>query len=470
MKIKTLICSMMLILCTVFCVNAEETEYVVKFKEGYIPDVQKYGLTEVYAPKGIYTTYDIDALEEIKEYIRYTEENGEIFLDVPDVPEYPMLFANDEYYNEQWWLDTVRMEGAWRHGAYGEEIKVAVIDSGCNSHIDIQNNLLAGYNYSGGNTDVTDTETDSYGRVRHHGTHVCGIIGAEANNIGIKGIAPKVKIVPIKCFSPSTTYANIAKAIYEAVEKYGCRVVNMSWGATSSYTVIREAVEDALDLGAILVASVGNDSGTTKRYPAAYSGVIGVGAVNKSKGRPSFSNYNETVMIVAPGTDIKSLHSTNSYKLLSGTSQAAPIISGIAAAALSAKPDLTRDDFIDLLTSTAEDIGTAGYDTSYGYGLVNAEELMNKLLMDYYVSPISLVGGEASVTIKNNTDEPVTVVSLMAEYNDNVVVGAQRIQRTIPKGQETTVSIPVTSGEKISHFLWNENYKPISLKREKEVQ
>lgn len=469
MKIKTLICSMMLILCTVFCVNAEETEYVVKFKEGYIPDVQKYGLTEVYAPKGIYTTYDIDALEEIKEYIKYTEENGEISLDVPDVLEYPMLFSNDEYYSQQWWLETIRMEGAWKHGAYGEEIKVAVIDSGCNSHIDIQNNLLAGYNYSEGTTDVTDTDTYNNGTARHHGTHVCGIIGAEANSTGIKGIAPKVKIVPIKCFSPNTSYANIAEAIYEAVYIYGCRVVNMSWGSTSSYTVIREAVEDALGLGAILVASAGNDSGTIKRYPAAYSGVIGVGSVDKDKTKSSFSNYNESVMIAAPGRDVKSLYGTNSYHYLSGTSQAAPIISGIAAVALSAKPDLTRDEFIDLLTSTAEDVGTVGYDTSFGYGLVNAEELMDKLLMDYYASPISVADGEASVTIKNNTDTPVTVISLMAEYKDNVVVGAQRIQRTIPKGQETTVSMPVNSGSKVSHYLWDENHKPISIKREKEV-
>ena len=469
MRIKTFVCAAILILCTVFCVNAKEVEYVVKFKEGYIPDIQKYGLTEVYAPKGIYTTYDIEALEEIKEYIKYTEENGEISLDVPDAPEYPMLFSNDEYYSQQWWLETVRMEEAWRYGAYGEEIKVAVIDSGCNSHIDIQNNLLEGYNYSGGNTDVTDTDTDSYGRVRHHGTHVCGIIGAEANSTGIKGIAPKVKIVPIKCFSPSTSAPNIAKAIYEAVDKYGCRVVNMSWGSTSSYTVIREAVEDALDLGAILVAAVGNDSGATKRYPAAYSGVIGVGAVNANKGRPSFSNYNESVMIAAPGTNIKSLHSTNSYKFLSGTSQATPIISGIAAMALSAKPDLTRDEFTELLTSTAEDIGTAGYDTSFGYGLVNAEELMNKLLMDCYVSPINVSGSEASVTVKNNTDEPVTVISLMAEYQDDIVISAQRIQRTIPKGQETIISMPISSGTKISHFLWDTNYKPISVKRDKEV-
>ena len=469
MKIKTFVCCVVIILCTVFCVNAKDVEYVVKFKDGYIPDSQKYGLTEVYAPKGIYTTYDIDALEEIKEHIKYTEENAEIFLDVPDVPEYPMLFANDEYYSDQWWVETIGMEGAWRYGAYGEEIKVAVIDSGCNSHIDIQNNLLAGYNYSEGNTNITDVDTDSYGRARHHGTHVCGIIGAEANSIGIKGIAPKVKIVPIKCFSPSTTVANMAKAIREAVKIYGCRVVNMSWGSTSNSSTIREAIEDALDSGVILVAAVGNDSGTTKRYPAAYSGVIGVGAVNKSKGRPSFSNYNESVMITAPGTEIKSLHGTNSYKTLNGTSQATPIISGVAALALSVKPDLTRDGFIDLLTSTAEDIGNVGYDTSYGYGLVNAEELMNKLLMDYYVSPISVSGSEASVTIKNNTDEPVTVVSIMAEYNDDMVVGAKRIERTIPKGQETTVSMPVTSGAKISHFLWDANYKPISVRRDKEV-
>ena len=470
MKIKTFICMVIIVLCTVFCVNAKSTEYIVRFKDGYIPDVQKYGLTEVYAPKGIYTTYDVDALEEIKEHIEYTEENAEIFLDVPDVPEYPMLFANDAYYSDQWWVGAIGMEGAWSYGGYGEEIKVAVIDSGCNSHIDLQNNMLAGYNYSGGNTDVTDVDVDSYGSTRHHGTHVCGIIGAEANSIGIKGIAPRVKIVPLKCFSPNTTTSNVAKAIREAVEKYGCRVVNMSFGSTTNSSTIREAVNDALDLGAILVAAVGNDSATTKRYPAACSGVIGVGSVEKNKTKSSFSNYNESVMIAAPGKSIKSLRGTNAYGILSGTSQASPVIAGVAAVALSLKPDLTRDEFIELLTSTAEDLGDSGYDTSFGYGLVNAEELMNKLTSDYYVSPISVSDGDASVTITNNTDAPVTVISIMAEYDEeDMVVGARRIERTILEGQETTVSMSVGSGTKISHFLWNTDYEPISARRDKEV-
>lgn len=468
MKIRIFLCVFMLMLCTAFSVQAEETEYIVRFKDGYIPDTDKYGLTEVYAPKGLYTACDIEILDEIKEYIKYTEVNGEIFLDEVQESDFPSLFSTDTYYSEQWWLDFVNMPVAWNWGADGEEIKVAVIDSGCNLHADIQNNLLAGYNYSEGNTDVTDVNTDSKGNIQHHGTHVSGIIAAEANNIGIKGIAPKVKIVPIKCFSPGTSALNIAKAIYEAVSVYGCKVINMSWGTPTDYTAIREAVADAADLGTILIAAVGNDYSTTKQYPAAYDEVIGVGSVNQDRTRSDFSNYNAYVTIAAPGSQLYSLRGTDAYAYLSGTSQAAPVISGIAAAALSVKPDLTPEEFTDLLTSTAEDLGDAGYDTSFGYGLVNAGELMNKLLMDYYVSPVNVVGTEANVVIKNNTGDLLKAMSLMVEYSGGVVIDMKKTELNIPAGEEKPIRKTIDSNSKVSHFLWDYNFRPLSPGRDYE--
>ena len=261
----------MMILCPALCVNAESGSYLIKFQEEYVPDIDKYQLKEINERKGIYEIEDINSIKPIEKYIEYISQNSKIRLIEGTEPKTSLM--SDDSDSEQWQLQMVGADAGWELETYGNDIRVAVIDSGCYAHEELKNNLLEGKNYITGTTDVTDNIG--------HGTHVSGIIAAELNDIGIVGVAPKAKIVPLKCCDSSheTELGEIIEAIYDAVDVYDCKIINMSWGLKSNDPFLEEAIDYAYDEGVILVASVGNYSSTVMYYPAAYENVIGVSSV-----------------------------------------------------------------------------------------------------------------------------------------------------------------------------------------------
>lgn len=464
-KLKIMLCVCCVLLCSAFCVNAEEAGYIVKFKSGYMPDSTVYNLREICAERGLYCTADADSLKNIEKYIEYIEPNVTVELIGGEAEPEPFMLSADEYYSEQTQIQLINTEYLWKYETYGNDVRVAVIDSGCNAHDELKDNLLEGRNYNDYTSDVTDNDVDSKGELRNHGTHVSGIIAAKMDTVGITGVAPKAKIVPLKCFDPSfdTDIGMLAAAIYDAVDDFDCKVISMSWGVNFDSATLKTAVDYAYTQGAVLVAAVGNDGNNTLRYPAAYAEVIGVGSVTINKVKSSFSNYNASVTVVAPGEYVKSLHGTKEYKSLKGTSQATPMVSGFAAAALAAKPDLTNAEFYQLLISTAENLGDDadngqnGYDVKYGYGLIDGRALMNKLMesMDYYVSPVNTTETETYVFVRNNTDTELNAISLLAEYDDGIVLNVKRTPLKLLAGENATIRKETAGGESTAHFLWN---------------
>ncbi len=442
-------------LCFLFGVHAESEGYLVKFQEGFYPETERYGLRAVNAERGIYVAAELDALSEIETYIVHISPNGKVTLIEGRESISTFALPNDELYDEQWQWDMLQAEGGWNLESYGNDIKIAVIDSGCHAHEDLKNNLLEGKNYFDGSKDVEDDEG--------HGTHVAGIIAAEMNDIGIVGVAPQAKIVPLKCFAKNeiTFTDDIVQAIYDAVDIYGCQIINMSWGMAYNDVFLEEAITYAAEKGVILVAAVGNYFSTKLYYPAAYDCVIGVSSVNAQKNKSIFAQKNTSVLVAAPGEQVKSTYLDGTYALLDGTSQAAPMISGIAAVALSVDENLTGAEFVKLLTETAEDLGTEGQDDSFGYGLVNEAALLEKMMQSIpcYVSPITLTNGEAKVLIKNNTSEPLSAVSLFAGYDGQAMTLCTQANVTL-KADETKTVTQKMSGNKVVHFLW-ENMKTI---------
>lgn len=286
--------------------------------------------------------------------------------------------SNPEY--SQWNLSAISIDKAWNIGCYGNDIKVGVIDSGIYEHPDLKNNISKGYNYINSTTDTTDNIG--------HGTYVSGIIAAECNDEYITGIAHQVKIVPLKCFDNNieTKASMIANAIYDAVDVYGCDVINMSFGMDESLTnkTLQLSVAYAIQHGCIVVASVGNDGNSTEYYPAKYDGVIGVGSINENNELSWFSQYNSTVDVVAPGEIIQSV-SIDGYDKDSGTSFSAPHISAVAAIAKCIDNEITAEEFMKLIetTSTECELDTqTGYDVYFGYGLVNVQSIINDMLKD----------------------------------------------------------------------------------------
>lgn len=406
----------MLMLILPFQVNADSGEYIIKLKDDFLTEQYKSELKEVNAERRIYVTNSDTLLSEISEYIEAVAPNEEVEL-IEDVETISLLNApEDEMYSQMWHMDMINAASAWNLETYGNEIKVAVIDSGCYAHDDLKNNLLPGKNYCDGTEDVSDNNG--------HGTHVSGIIAAEMNGIGVVGVAPKAKIVPLKCFNTSTTYMNILiSAIYDAVDVYDCKIINMSWGMPSGDEFLKEAIEYAYDKGVILVAAVGNDKSSKLYYPAAYECVIGVGSIDKTKVKSSFSQYNESVFVVAPGSDILSTYNDGGYKTMRGTSQATPMVSGLAAILLSADFEKTANDFKQLLASTSEDLGDEGYDVNFGYGLINIDLFMKKALQNtsVYISPVCKKDDVSGVYYFNLTDEECGLMCIKTYFGNGEI-------------------------------------------------
>ena len=273
---------------------------------------------------------------------------------------------------------------------------------------------MSGKNYFDGTDDVSDNIG--------HGTHVSGIIAAEMNSLGIVGTAPNVKIVPLKCFDSSldTDVDMLISAIYDAVDVYDCQIINMSWGLNADNEFLGEAIRYAYDNGVILVAAVGNSYSSALFYPAAYEYVIGVGSVTSTKAKSSFSQYNESVFVVAPGSGILSTYNDGEYKKLNGTSQSAPMVSGLAAILLSMDDSKTINDFKQLLSSTSEDLGITGYDTKFGYGLINVDLFIEKVLQNssVYISPLCVEDDVSGVYYFNLTDKEQDLFRVEAYYDN----------------------------------------------------
>lgn len=445
-----------------FSASASQAGYLLQLHEGEILSPLPEGIEAVDIERGLYFTMDKAFTEMLRDKISEISLEYEVKLIEGAEPVRTFSLPTDELYTEHWQLQMIHADAAWRLETYGNEIKIGVIDSGCYPHEDLKDNLLPGKNYLDGSTDTTDTIG--------HGTHVSGIIASEMNGSGMVGVAPKAKIVPLKCFDlyQSTYTWHLIPAVRDAVDVFGCQIIHMSLGVPGDSIKFHEIIQYALDKGVIVVASVGNDGKQTFYYPAAYEGVIGVGSVGISKTKSRFSQYNSSVFLVAPGESVKSTGYHGGYQLMSGTSQAAPMVTGAIAAALSAKETLSQSDIETLLAETAEDLGQEGYDTSYGYGLLNTKAFFDKLLerSEYYVSPINQTEQGAYVLIQNRTEEILKANSIFSLYDSGKLTSCIAKPITVLPGKEVLVTT-LDNADSITHFLWNDfsSLKPVAVKR-----
>lgn len=389
---KLLITAALAIMATAASVSAEEG-YIFQLKDNAIlPFSVTEGVESLVADEAIYRA---DSLEDVYKFA----DKSAIKCIGRDVPLY--LFDDDDFEKPndpayvqgyQWNIDKINIMPVWKKGYRGENATVCVIDSGLNvNHEDIsREKIISTYNVFDGSEDVTDN--------MGHGTMVTGIISAKINNKkAIAGIADKSNIISIKAFDDlqDTNTSTLIKVLDKVCDTEGIDVLNMSLGTSPGQTIdpatvkmFQEAIDKVVNKGIIVIASVGNAGNEELSYPAALSNVIGVGAVSKNKLRCAFSQHNDSVFVVAPGGNENSLENTedgitslyndtNSIGIGSGTSHAAPHVSAVAAIAKSIYPDLTAEWFMDILKETSEDLGDRGYDTYYGYGLIDAEKIID---------------------------------------------------------------------------------------------
>lgn len=252
--------------------------------------------------------------------------------------------------------------------------KVAIVDTGIDvKHPDLKDNLKGGVSTVG--------YTTSYKDDNGHGTHVAGIAAAIDNEIGVIGVGPQIDLYAVKVLDRrgSGWLSDVIEGLDWAIQN-GMEVVNMSLGTSSDVQSFKDAVQKVNAAGIVQVAAAGNNGGAVI-YPAAYPEVIAVSATDSTDTIASWSSRGPEIDLAAPGVNIYSTYKGSTYKTLSGTSMAAPHVTGTAALVLSVptKCDLDLDgkcspaEVQQRLEVTAEDLGVSGRDEFYGAGLADAE-------------------------------------------------------------------------------------------------
>jgi len=311
----------------------------------------------------------------------------------------------------QWMHDAVDTYKAWGV-TRGAGVTVAVIDTGVYAN---HEDLGGRVNDDAKNTEGLKNMVDKVG----HGTHVAGIIGAEANNIcGGTGIAPEVNMLNVPVFEGLYyTSEALVRGINYVINdgKPRADIINMSLGAPMYAEFEQQAVSAAHDAGITVCAAMGNDSSNNMAYPAAYEDVIAVASLDESWQRSEFSTYGSWADIAAPGSEIFSTWNGHSeknatidydyYSSWDGTSMATPVVAGICALYISAARASgikTNPDMVEEALKKSATKVSGSY--QIGAGMVNAANMLS-LLEDDSAPSINVpatLSYNSSITLKDN--------------------------------------------------------------------
>jgi serine protease len=369
---------------------------------------------------------------------------------------------------QRWHYQMIRLPQAWDVTRGRADVVVAVVDTGIvGTHPDLAGQLVAGYDFvrdpanedgNGIDGDPEDPGCVLDGGSIFHGTHVAGTVAAATDNgSGVAGVGWSVRVMPMRaldgCAGTGSTY-DIAQAVRYAaglpndsgrVPSQRADVINLSLGVLAPCDVSsRDLYAEVHAQGVVIVAAAGNESTSTESLPAACPNVIAVSAVDSRAQRAAYSNFGAWVDVAAPGGDMRfdmdgdgqldgifSTHATGgganrepTYRLLQGTSMAAPHVAGVVALMRSLVPSLGADDVEALLQqgSLTSDIGVAGRD-ELGVGLIDVPAALRAaqgdatpLPPDLVVLPDAInlgdVGTQADVTVTNGGSGDVSVTEV----------------------------------------------------------
>lgn len=436
-----------------------------------------------------------------------------------------LLVPNDHYYHYQWHYPLINLPDAWNITTGSSDVVVAVVDSGVLvDHPDLQGQLVDGYDFISdinasldgdgidNNPDDPGDQDGADGSSTFHGTLVAGTIAAATNNsTGAAGIAWNTKIMPLRVLgSGEATTWDILEAVKYAAGMENdsgiilndpVDIINLSLGGEGDSFFERQIYSEVRDRGIIVIASAGNEGSDVETYPAAYESVISVSAVTINETLAPYSNYGSTIDVGAPGGsstdtngdgfmdgvlnacgDDSSGSIEMTYTFATGTSVAAPHVSGVVALMKALYPGLTPDEFDSLLAGgyLTRDIGVEGRDDSFGYGLIDAYKAVliaqelgggsdvpailtassNLLNFGTSVSPVDIVvengGGSPGSLIVTGISSSATWLSVNAIDVDTQELGTYRITVNHDSLSDGTYSGTVT-------FESNENDVVVSV-------
>ncbi|MBI3898785.1 MAG: S8 family serine peptidase [Gammaproteobacteria bacterium] len=349
--------------------------------------------------------------------VKALREHPEYAAVEPNYLRFPTAVPNDSNYPLQWHYPLIRLPEAWNISTGSASVIVAVIDTGVVAHPDLVANLIDGYDFiksatSAGDGDGLDADpTDKgdhgfpNGSSSFHGTHVAGTIGAAGNNgQGVTGINWKTSLMPLRVCGRDgcANYDTMQAVLYAAglandsgrTPPKRADVINLSLGGSGGSQAEQDVYRRAREAGVIIVAAAGNTGDSVPQFPASYDGVVSVSAVDINKQLTRYSSTGPKVDVAAPGGDesvdlngdgfadgVLSTWADDSngtiefkFRFMNGTSMASPHMAGVVALMKSVNPGLTPAQFDAMLAAgdLTEDLGVAGRDDKFGYGLIDA--------------------------------------------------------------------------------------------------
>lgn len=279
-----------------------------------------------------------------------------------------------------WELTKFDIPNLWKK-CNGDDVTVAVIDTGCDlDHPDLIDNLLEGVNL----IHPSKQPEDDCG----HGTHVSSTIAAMNNGVGMVGIAPNTKIIPIKALdgNGSGSLDNIAKGIKWAADHGDVDFITMSLGSAISMPLLEDAINYANSKGCVVFCAAGNSGEDSEiMYPAKYQTTISIGAIDENLRRTNFTCSGEDLDFLAPGHNILGCIPGGRYALMSGTSMSNPFAVGCASLLLSYNRKYHKyslknyQDYIDVFKNSAIELSDSKYKgirKYQGYGIINPGPLL----------------------------------------------------------------------------------------------
>src|SRR5690349_19435230 len=307
------------------------------------------------------------------------------------------ITPNDPWYANEWHLTKIAMPAAWGVTTGSQNVVIAILDTGVDSsHPDLQNLIVPGWNVYNNNSDTSD--------VGSHGTGVAGRAAALSNNGGgIASVCWACRLMPIRVSDVNgyATDSSIASGLTWAAD-HGARVANISYIVSASSTVTSGA-RYFQSKGGVVTVSAGNNGTFVSSPDNPY--VITVTASNVYDQLYAWSNTGNNLDLCAPGQVYTTIPG-GSYTNAAGTSFSAPLVAGVAALVMSANPSLTPAQVQDVLQKSADDLGPTGWDSSYGWGRVNASRAV------------------ALATGSQTTDSTPPVVSFTSPADGSTVSGS----------------------------------------------
>lgn len=394
--------------------------------------------------------------------VEYVEVNGlaELFL-TPNDPDFSKQYnlknTGQTIWNGSSWVvgkvgADINAVSAWNISTGSPSVVVAVTDTGLDEVTDMKGKIwinrgetsgngldddsngfiddVNGWNFSENNNNIAD--------VHGHGTSVSGVIGAASNNnTRIAGVSWQSPIMQLRVCNAngSCTWDGLAAGMVYAANN-GAKVINISAGSSGFSQSMQDANNYAWGKGLVIVAAAGNSGPCSNcvTYPGANDNVVAVSATNNNDEITSFSSVGSKVDVASPGQSIPTANGTNA----TGTSFSSPHVAGLAALIFSASPSLTNQEVVNIITSTAKDLGPSGFDEQFGFGRIDAFAALTKATGGVLPSP-------TPTPVSTSTPIPTVLPTATPATNGLLITNVSTTTTGTTATIKWTTNVPSTS-------------------------